>query len=57
VIHGAESAVSRTAIPQDQKGGGFMGKAFPDIGAGGFLAHGMKLAPLDHGTDFFETGA
>jgi len=40
----AETAVPRAAGPQYQKGCCLAGKAFPEVGASGFLTNGVKPA-------------
>jgi len=48
VAYVAEGAAARTQITQDHESGRSMAKAFPQIGAGSFFAHGMKLVVAQH---------
>jgi len=51
--HCAETAVACAAGTHNQKSRSMPGKAFPEIGAPGFLADGMEPAFFEHGPDFF----
>jgi hypothetical protein len=52
-LHRAEPAVARAPVPQNQKGGGFLAEAFPDVGALGLLADRVQSAVLYEGPHVF----
>ncbi len=39
----AERAAARAQVAEDHESGGAVAEAFADIGAGGFLAHGVQV--------------
>jgi len=45
--HGAETAVPRAAVAQNEERRRTQGEAFAQVGAAGFLAHGVKLSLLE----------